>query len=181
MLDLDNTLFDIKPLILAAFTNKFEYKAPTTYDITQCYPKEISDIITKIFRSDALYYTPLFNNEYIQIVNYLQQHYKVLYITSRSSLKKTYQQLKQNKINVGINDIILSKDPTKLTEIKKNHVDFVVDDNPAVITACLKNNIDHLMVSTKEMPYNHYLRSTAKWDTTLESLIHRIHNNKRSK
>lgn len=170
MLDLDNTLFDIKPLIVAAFKDKRDYFPPTTYNVYNCYPKEVADVLTKIFNSDAMYYTPLLHANYSILVNNLQKQYNVKYITFRSSKKKILQHLKESRIYSQPDQIIISSDPTKMKDILQNHIDFVVDDHPDVIASCLQNQIPHLMISTDETPYNHHLRKDATWAENLNIL-----------
>ena len=174
MLDLDNTIFDTKPLLMAGFKDQRFYRPPTTYNIDLCYPLEISSVLRKIFDGDAVYHTPLLFQDYTGIVNALQRNYKVLYITHRNSVEKTQKQLYLNRISTKPEQIILTKEQSKITTILDKHVDFVVDDSPYVIAACIPAGLPHLMVSTSETPYNYKLRKIASWDTSLHTLMKRI-------
>ena len=177
-IDLDNTLFNLDSLYRSAFPAHVHYTSPTEWDVYKCYPKEIADKIVENFKSSAIYKTRLLNDSYPYLIYNLRNFNQIRFITTRKSDKKpvpfgngyvpyahyeTYRQLLANGIRCAFKEVIPTEDETKLSAIRESGVDLVIDDSPVVIESCLANNIDHVMISTQNTPYNHYLRARATW------------------
>lgn len=187
-LDLDNTIFDLEPIYKMGFEGqtKYKYTSPISWEVYECYPKEIADKILAYFRTEEVYKTPLLNPKYAIIVRYLQNKYNVKVVTSRVSDKpdvyyfgdiyrkkvswvrnQTFNQLVRNDIFIPMDDIIQTNSHNKTDELISNKVDLMIDDSPITIENCLKNDINCVMISTKKTPYNHYLREKTQWAKNL--------------
>ena len=182
VLDLDNTIFDIRKLYKAGFGPHQQYVAPTTWDLTKCYSKEQAEKAIAAFKSPALYKMPLINSAYPYLLHNLRNFNQLRFVTTRKSDKKpvpygdgyvpyalyeTYRQLLANGIRCAYKEVILTEDDTKMDAVKATHADLVIDDSPIVIEACLANGIEHVMISTQDSTYNHYLRERAFWQKDL--------------
>ena len=187
-LDLDNTVFDLEPVYKLGFKDypQYRYHYPTSWAVYECYPKPVADKILGYFKTIENYKTPLISKRYPLLIHNWQQKYDIKVITSRKtdspdvwffgepvrrkeSLARvlTYEQIWDAGMFVRIDNIIVVDGNSKMDAFKKEKIDLVIDDSPIVIEECIAEGIDHVMISTRKTPYNHYLRDKAIWARNL--------------
>lgn len=187
-LDLDNCVFDLDPLYQQAFYNtQYTYSIPSTYDVYKCYPKEIGDILKRIFSSKAIFYTEVLDPLGIVLLNriYKQGHHDIYILSSRIGdttpktfmhtqwnglIYETYQQLVRAGLKLPIFNINITHG-NKLDTIKEKRIGLMIDDSPSVIESCIKNKIPCAMISTEKTKYNHYLRPQVEYFNKVSDII----------
>lgn len=187
-LDLDSTIFDFVPLYRQAFKGtQYQYYHPYRWNVYECYPKSLADVLMRIFTSPAIFHTSLLDNRIPAVVNALVSNfeYDVRVITARNVRRpgekhklqtseemqeETFKQLQRAKIHLPKEKITVTGH-SKLEEFQKQQIDLVFDDSPHIIEECLANDIDSVMISNETTPYNHYLRNRVLWKENLVDAI----------
>ena len=171
--DLDNTIFNTTPIFKEAFKrhNK-EFYYSTNFKVNIAYPQDIANELIKLFSDDLWYNTPLLNNQVPYVINKLNNHYSIFYVSAREGrpITESYKQLLKNNINCNINQIIRASGD-KIKILKELNCNIHFDDCPDVIEGCINSNIKCHMISNEEMPYNHYLRNKIVYSKDLKEAI----------
>lgn len=181
--DLDNTIFDTTPVTREAFRRchkQFYYG--THFNVHLSYPQDVADTLVSLFSDDIWFNTKLLNKEVPQLINLLNQHYDIYYVTNRfRQAEDSYEQLLKNGINCTLNQVIKSytdkNSDKKVATIDKAQIlkelnsILHFDDSPYVIESCLQANIPCHMISNHEMQYNYYLRDKVKYSKDLKEAI----------
>lgn len=178
-LDLDNCIFDTESLYKQAFVNtEYRYTLPTSWKVVECYPKQIADYLCKIFKSKAIYYTPLLNEKLPYTINHLKNYIDIKVLSARynedfNAQKASYDQLQRNRIHIPLEDIIITK-KSKINDIISNRIDIMFDDSPHIIKECLDNKVRCIMISNDRTLYNHYLRKYVENYTDLVYALNKV-------
>lgn len=160
--DLDNVIFDMKPLYQIAFQRAgIPYEKPTSWTIQECYCPAVVDNLLELFGDDLLYTMPVLDSGIPAILNNLMSRpdLDVLFVTERKykQPQKTFAQLR----NAGISctfDQVYDKSGLKSDILQDIRPDMHFDDSPLVISGCLKRQVPITMISNNNTLYNHHLR-----------------------
>lgn len=173
--DLDNVIFDMKPLYKRAFDICGEkYFKSTNWDLTQIYSEKMVKILRELFGDDMLYTLPVLDSGIPGILNQLMASpdLEILFVTERKYKQpaKTYNQLREAGINCYF-DQVYDK-PGKKSDILKDLNPYVhFDDSPYVVSGCLEKNVPVVMISNNGTLYNHHLRSQVKHYNSLRRAL----------
>ena len=173
--DLDDVIFDMKPLIHRAFDICGEsYFKSTDWDLTSCYSEEMVATLRDLFGHDMLYTMPVLDPGMPEILNNLMTRpdLEILFVTERKykQPEKTFNQLRDAGINCYF-DQVYDK-PGKKSDILKELKPYVhFDDSPHVVSGCLEKNIPVVMISNNSTLYNHHLRSRVEHYNSLRRAL----------
>ena len=177
-IDLDQVLFDNRPLFKQAFKNAgytaLKYVEYTDWDLRKCYDEVVVKRIFELFNDDFLYTMPLLDKKIPYILNDLMQRpdLEVLFVTERvlKQPQKTFQQL----LNAGINcnfEQVCDQEGKKSDILFELKTDLHFDDSPYVVSGCIEKNIPIVMISNNATKYNHYLRKDVPYYPNLRTAL----------
>lgn len=173
--DLDDVIFNMKPLCLEAFKRAGQpYVKQTSWDIDKIFDKSVCDNLVALWSSDFLYSMPVLDKEIPVILNELmaQPDKDVLFVTQRrlKQPQKTFEQLK----NAGINCLftqVIDKDGDKADILQELKPDIHFDDSPNVVKGCIEKSIPVVMISNNATLYNHHLRDCVEHYPNLRTAL----------
>jgi len=161
-LDLDDVIFNMKPLCMEAFKRAGQpYIKQTSWDIDKIYDKSVCDNLVCLWGSDFLYSLPVLDREVPIALNKLmtQPDMDVLFVTQRrlKQPQKTFEQLRNAGIHCRFNQVI-DQDGDKADILQELKPDIHFDDSPNVVKGCLERSVPVVMISNNATLYNHHLR-----------------------
>ena len=174
-LDLDNVIFNMKPIYQKAFRQAGQkYKKQTSWDIDSVYEEEVCCNLINLWTSDYLYKMPVLDKKIPQILNNLmaQKDIKILFVTERllKQPKKSFQQLRRAGIKCTF-DQVIDKPGLKSDILKELRPDIHFDDSPFVIKGCIKKSVPVVMISNNSTLYNHDLRDRVEHYPNLRAAL----------
>ena len=173
--DLDNVIFDMKPLYMRAFDMCGEtYFKSTDWNLSGCHSEKMVETLRDLFGHDMLYTMPVLDPGMPDILNNLMQRsdLEILFVTERKykQPEKTFNQLREAGINCYFEQVY--DKPGKKSDILKELNPYVhFDDSPYVVSGCLEKNIPIVMISNNATLYNHYLRSQVRHYNSLRRAL----------
>ena len=174
--DLDNVIFDMKPLYKTAFRRAgAPYVKPTNWNLKECYDNpDVVNNLLELFGDDLLYTMPVLNKNIPYILNGLiaNPEYEILFVTERKYKQpdKTFNQLRSAGINCRYNQVV-DQDGLKSDILKELNPMMHFDDGPLVVAGCLDKGVPVTMISNNNTLYNHYLRSKVQYYDTLQRAL----------
>ena len=173
--DLDDVIFNMKPLMQQAFEMAGkQYQKNTNWDIRKIYTPEICDNLENLWASDILYEMPVLDPGIPYILNSLikRPDMKILFVTERrlKQPEKTFQQLRNAGIHCSIEQVY-DEYGLKSDILKKLKPDIHFDDSPFVVQGCLDKGIPVIMISNNATLYNHHLRGKLKYYPNLRTAL----------
>lgn len=170
--DLDNTIFDTTPVTKEAFRRCHKpFYYGTFFNVHKSYPKDVADTLTALFSDDIWFNTTLLNTEVPYMINQLNNHYDIYYVSNRFRQNKdSFDQLIRNGIEC-VSDQVIITSGSKAKTLKDLDTRLHFDDSPHVIEDCLESKIPCHMISNHEMQYNYYLRDKVKYSKDLKEAI----------
>ncbi len=180
--DLDNVIFNMKPLYEEAFRRAgVPYVKPTSWVLADSYSNDtVVNNLLELFGDDMLYTMPVLDKNIPYILNniMLRPEYEVLFVTERMHKQpaKTFEQLRRAGINCTYEQVYDQKG-LKSDILKALKTDMHFDDGPLVVSGCLDKGVPVTMISNNNTLYNHYLRDRVQhYDSLRNALIaHGIH------
>ncbi len=173
--DLDDVIFNMKPLALEAFKRAgVPYIKQTSWNIDEIYDKKVCDNLVDLWASDFLYTMPVLDKEIPYILNGLmsQRDMEVFFVTERrlKQPEKTFRQLRQAGINCSYAQVY-DEEGLKSDILRDIGPDIHFDDSPNVIRGCLAKSVPVTMISNNSTLYNHYLRPHVEYYTSLRGAL----------
>ena len=174
--DLDNVIFDMKPLYRTAFRRAgVPYVKPTSWDLNEAYTnKTVVNNLLELFGDDMLYQMPVLDKNIPYILNNLLKNpaYDILFVTERMHKQpaKTFNQLRGAGINCSYNQVV-DKDGLKSDILKELQPTMHFDDGPLVVGGCLDKGVPVTMISNGHTLYNHHLRNRVQYYDTLQRAL----------
>lgn len=174
--DLDNVIFDMKPLYKEAFRRAgVPYAKPTDWDLYKSYNNAaVVENLLELFGDDLLYKMPVLDREIPYVLNKLiiRRDLDVLFVTERKlkQPEKTFWQLRRAGIVCALNQVY-DKDGKKSDILAELKPDMHFDDGPLVVSGCLEKNVPISMISNNNTLYNHYLRDRVAHYKTLRHAL----------
>lgn len=176
--DLDDVIFDTRPLFKRAFQNTgytfLKYTEYTDWDLRKCYDDDVVNELLKLFADDIMYKMRVLDKKIPYILNNLMQkpNMEVLFVTERilKQPQKTFNQL----LNAGIKcsfEQVYDQEGKKSDILRELKPDFHFDDSPRVIKECIEKDIPIVMISNGSTKYNHFLRGTVPHYPTLRTAL----------
>lgn len=176
-LDLDNCIFDSKPIYKKAFEGtKYTYFLPQRYLISETYPKEVTERLLYLFQGKDTYQTKPYDFTLAKYINNLQEENICEFhvITARKSfndpLIATYKQLQTYNFKIPLSNIHITT-LNKTDTILKYKIDYMLDDNPYVVEDCLNTKTTPILISNEKTPYNQYLRNKVEWHPDVKTAL----------
>lgn len=177
-IDLDQVLFDNRPLFTRAFENAgytaLKYAEYTDWNLRKCFDDDIVKELRKLFADDMLYSMPLVDRKIPYILNNLMQRpdLEVLFVTERmlKQPQKTFNQL----LNAGINcnfEQVYDQEGKKTDILCELKTDLHFDDSPYVVSGCIEKSVPIVMISNNATKYNHYLRTDVPYYPNLRTAL----------
>ena len=174
--DLDNVIFDMKPLYQTAFHRAgAPYEKPTSWILNEAYSNEtVVNNLLELFGDDMLYQMPLLDKNIPYILNSLLKNpeYDILFVTERMHKQpaKTFNQLRGAGINCSYNQVV-DKQGLKSDILKELKTDMHFDDGPLVVGGCLDKGVPVTMISNNNTLYNHHLRGRVQYYDNLHRAL----------
>ena len=173
--DLDDVIFNMKPLCLEAFRRAGQpYIKQTSWDIDKIYDKSVCDNLIYLWSSDFLYSMPVLDKEVPHVLNELMMRpdMDILFVTQRrlKHPQKTFEQLR----NAGINccfDQVIDMDGDKADILQDLKPDIHFDDSPNVVAGCIERKVPIVMISNNATRYNHHLRDSVEHYPNLRTAL----------
>lgn len=161
--DLDNVIFNMKPLYQEAFRRAgIPFYKATDWNLQKSYNNDVLvNNLLELFKDDLLYTMPLLDRDIPNILNNLisRPGTEVLFVTERSlkQPEKTFMQLRRAGIKCDFNQVY-DQNGKKPDILAKLNPDMHFDDGPMVVSGCLAKGVPITMISNNSTLYNHYLR-----------------------
>lgn len=182
--DLDNVIFNMKPLYQEAFRRAgIAYYKPTSWDLHKAYHNEkIVSSLLELFKDDLLYTMPVLDAGIPKLLNELMARpdVDVLFVTERRLKQpdKTFMQLRNAGIKCAFNQVYdqEGQKPDILSCLKP---DMHFDDGPLVVAGCLEKHVPITMISNNNTLYNHYLRPMVTHHKCLRNALAKYNINHR--
>ncbi|MBO7509524.1 MAG: hypothetical protein J6T57_04595 [Alphaproteobacteria bacterium] len=162
-IDLDNTVFNVAEKyrdIVLHYDGT--YTAPICYDVYKNgYSRAAADALLRMFNSDAVYQTRVFDERIPNILNLLYKNpqYELFYITERGPEKHIPTLGQLHRAGIICEDSHLVHRIPKVDALREYNIALCFDDAPHVVSDCIENNIGVVMISNEHMAYNHHLRT----------------------
>ncbi len=173
--DLDDVIFNLKPLVKEAFKRAGQpYKKQTSWDIASIYDESVCNHLIDLWSDDMLYNMPVLDKRIPYILNSLiaNKEMEIFFVTERrlKQPEKTFRQLRNAGINCSFSQVYdmpgLKSDI--LREIKP---DLHFDDSPFVIKGCMEKDVPIVMISNDSTLYNHHLRPYVEYYANLRTAL----------
>lgn len=173
--DLDNVIFNMKPLYNEAFLRAGrDYIKQTSWDIDTIYEEDVCRNLINLWASDYLYTMPVLDKKIPQILNNLmaQNNMEILFVTERllKQPEKSFKQLRNAGIKCSFSQVI-DRPGLKSDILKELQPDIHFDDSPYVIKGCIKKSVPVVMISNNSTLYNHHLRDKVEYYTNLRTAL----------
>ena len=173
--DLDDVIFNMKPLCLEAFRRAGKpYAKQTSWDIDAIYDKSVCDNLVHLWSSDFLYSMPVLDKQIPYVLNDLmsQPDIDILFVTERrlKQPEKTFNQLRKAGINCRFNQVI-DQEGFKADILKLLKPDIHFDDSPNVVQGCIEKSVPVVMISNNATLYNHHLRDKVEHYPNLRTAL----------
>jgi len=173
--DLDDVIFNMKPLNMEAFRRAGQsYRKQTSWDIDKIYDKSVCDNLIYLWSSDFLYSMPVLDLEIPHVLNKLiaRPDMDVLFVTQRrlKQPQKTFEQLRNAGINCHLNQVI-DQDGEKADILQELKTDMHFDDSPHVVAGCIEKSVPIVMISNNATYYNHHLRNKVEYYPNLRTAL----------
>ena len=174
-IDLDDVIFNMKPLTLEAFKRAgVPYEKQTSWNIDEIYDTKVCDNLADLWSSDMLYHMPVLDKGIPNILNMLmaQREHEILFVTERrlKQPEKTFRQLRRAGINCSFCQVY-DQEGLKSDILKDIKPDIHFDDSPYVVRGCLEKSVPVAMISNNSTLYNHYLRKYVEHYTSLRGAL----------
>lgn len=175
--DLDDVIFNMRPLTLEAFKRAgMPYIKQTSWNIDEIFPKKLCDNLIDLWASDMLYTMPVLDKQMPYILNNLmkQPNVEVFFVTERrlKQPEKTFRQLRNAGINCSYAQVY-DQEGLKSDILREIGPDIHFDDSPNVIRGCLTKSVPVVMISNNSTLYNHHLRGVVKYYTNLRTALNK--------
>lgn len=173
--DLDDVIFNMKPLTMAAFERAgCPYTKMVAWDMSDIANETIIKNLIQLWSDDMLYKMPVLDKGIPHIINNLiaNKDMEILFVTERrlKQPEKTYRQLRDAGINCSFEQVYDM--PGLKSDILVNlKPDIHFDDSPNVIKGCLEKNVPVVMISNNSTLYNHHLRGTVEHYPNLRTAL----------
>lgn len=173
--DLDDVIFNMKPLMLEAFKRAGKpYKKNTSWDISSIYDEDVCKHLIDLWSSDMLYRMPVLDSKIPYILNSLMKRpdMDIRFVTERrlKQPEKTFMQLRNAGINCSYAQVY-DQEGLKSDILRDIQPDIHFDDSPYVIKGCLFKDVPVIMISNNSTLYNHFLRGQLKYYTNLRTAL----------
>lgn len=173
--DLDDVIFDLKPLVFEAFKRAGQpYKKQTDWNIAAIYDESVCKQLETLWADDMLYSMPVLDKKIPYVLNSLMQRpdLEVYFVTERRLKQpdKTFQQLRNAGINCDF-DQVYDMPGLKSDILKNLGTNLHFDDSPYVVGGCLDKNVPVVMISNNSTLYNHHLRPRVEHYTNLRTAL----------
>lgn len=174
--DLDNVIFDMKPLYQMAFQRAgVPYSKPTSWNLNEAYDNpDVVNNLLELFGDDVLYQMPVLDKNIPYVLNSLIENpgYDVLFVTERMYKQptKTFNQLRDAGIKCTYNQVV-DKHGLKSDILKELKTDMHFDDGPLVVAGCLDKGVPVTMISNNNTLYNHHLRDRVPYYNCLRRAL----------
>lgn len=173
--DLDDVIFNLKPLVIEAFRRAGQpYEKQTSWDIASIYDESVCNNLLDLWSDDMLYNMPVLDKQIPHILNTLiaNKDMEILFVTERrlKQPEKTFCQLRNAGINCSFSQVY-DMPGLKSDILREINPDIHFDDSPYVIRGCLEKDIPVVMISNNATLYNHHLRPYVEHYTNLRTAL----------
>ena len=175
--DLDDVIFNMKPLTMEAFRRAGQpYVKTTSWNISEVYDEKVCEHLRELWADDMLYSMPVLDKKIPYILNDLMKRpdMDILFVTERrlKQPQKTFQQLRNAGINCSFNQVY-DQEGHKSDILKELKPDLHFDDSPYVIQGCLEKSVPVVMISNNSTLYTHSLRDRVEYYTSLRTALNK--------
>lgn len=173
--DLDDVIFNTKPLTMAAFERAgCPYIKMTAWDVGCIDNESVRKNLIDLWADDMLYQMSVLDKGMPYILNTLMANkdYEILFVTERrlKQPEKTFRQLRSAGINCSFSQVY-DRPGLKSDILKDLQPDIHFDDSPYVVRGCLEKNVNVVMISNNSTLYNHHLRPFVEHYTNLRTAL----------